>query len=68
MASSPPHARYIVNEEGKKSSVVLSLQDYRRLLKAWEEVADAEDFDRAKLSSKNLLSLDELRTHLLGSS
>lgn len=58
---SAPKAQYVVNESGKKSAVLVSLRDYERLLAAWEEVADAEDFAATKSTARRFLSTQELR-------
>ena len=61
MAHTFPKPKYVVNESGKASSVILTVADYERLLAAWEEVADSEDFATAKTTAKRLISADELR-------
>ncbi len=61
VALKAPKPRYLVDESGKKSAVVLSVDDYSRLLEAWEEVADAEDFDAARKSAKDFVPAHSLR-------
>ena len=34
------HPKYIVNDKGKKTSVILPLKDYENLLQAIEDLAD----------------------------
>ncbi|MFH0794313.1 MAG: hypothetical protein V2A74_09815 [bacterium] len=58
---SAPKAQYVVNESGEKSAVLVSLGDYERLLAAWEEVADAEDFSTARKTVRKFISPQELR-------
>jgi len=57
--------KYIVEGSGKRSAVVLSISNYRRLLAAWEEVADAADFAQARRSAKKFVSPDELRRRVM---
>ncbi|NUM53153.1 MAG: hypothetical protein HUU46_05875 [Candidatus Hydrogenedentes bacterium] len=52
--------RFIVDESGKRTQVVLSVRDYNRLLAAWEDVADARDFGEAKRTSKTFVPLSKL--------
>ncbi|MCC6152174.1 MAG: hypothetical protein IT367_00335 [Candidatus Hydrogenedentes bacterium] len=52
--------RYIVDETGKRTQVVLSVRDYKRLLAAWEDAVDARDFAAAKRNAKRFVSADEL--------
>ncbi len=44
-------AQYIVDEHGNRQSVVLSVEDYERLLDAWEDQQDAEALaeDKARI-------------------
>ncbi len=52
--------RYIVDESGRRTQVVLPVRDYKRLLAAWEDAVDARDFAAAKRSAKRFISADEL--------
>jgi len=61
MSKSNPKPKFIVDDSGKKSGVLLSLRDYKKLSAAWEEVADAEDFAEAKKTARGFVSSDELR-------
>jgi hypothetical protein len=56
--------RYIVDEAGRRTQVVLSVRDYKRLLAAWEDVADAGDFAAAKRTAKSFMSLEEFESGL----
>ena len=40
MQATLPHPKYIVDEKGKKKSVVLSIKDYEALLQEIEDLAD----------------------------
>lgn len=61
MATCAPKPKFVVDESGKKSAVVLSIRDYERLLEAWEEVLDAADYTAACESASDFVSTDELR-------
>lgn len=65
MGNGAPKPKYIVDESGNKSAVVLSMEDYERLLAAWEEVVDAADFATARKSTKKFISTDNLRRRVL---
>ncbi len=59
-----PKARFVVDESGRKSAAVLSIRDYKRLLEAWEEVADAEDFAVAGETAAEFITVEKLRTRV----
>jgi len=40
-------ARYITDESGKRQSVILSLEEYERLLEAFEDLEDLRAADEA---------------------
>lgn len=44
--------QYMVDRKGRQKSVVLSIADYRRLLKAMEELDDIQAYDEAKKSKE----------------
>lgn len=44
--------RYITDEEGNRQEVVLSVEDYEKLLEAAEELADIAAYDEAKAREK----------------
>ncbi len=41
-------ARYIVDENGKRVSVILPVEEYERLIEALEELEDIRAYDEAK--------------------
>jgi hypothetical protein len=41
-------ARYIVDENGKRVSVILPIEEYERLLEELEEMDDIRAYDEAK--------------------
>ena len=61
MASRVLKPKFVVDESGKKTAVIVTMKDYERLLAAWEDVADAEDFAVARESAKTFLDTDSLR-------
>ena len=65
MSSDPVKAKFVVDESGRKSAVLVSVRDFKRLMDAWEEVNDAKEFAAAKKSSKRLISLDELKQRVI---
>lgn len=44
--------RYITDEKGNRQEVILSVEDYERLLEAAEELADIAAYDEAKAREK----------------
>ena len=60
MPVNAPIPRFVIDESGKTSAVVLSVRDYKRLLAAWEEVSDAADFAAARKSARRFVSVDDL--------
>ncbi len=41
-------ARYIVDENGKRVSVILDIEDYRRMVEELEDLEDIRLYDEAK--------------------
>ena len=41
-------ARYIVDENGKRTDVILPLEEYERLIEALEDLEDVRLYDEAK--------------------
>jgi PHD/YefM family antitoxin component YafN of YafNO toxin-antitoxin module len=41
-------ARYVVDENGKRVSVILDIEEYERLLEELEELEDIRAYDEAK--------------------
>ena len=41
-------ARYIVDENGKRMSVILPIEEYERLIESLEELEDIRAYDEAK--------------------
>lgn len=66
MAAKVPAPKFVLDETGKKLEVIISISDYERLLAAWEEVADAIDFQEARESAGEFISAEELSRQVLG--
>jgi PHD/YefM family antitoxin component YafN of YafNO toxin-antitoxin module len=41
-------ARYVVDENGKRVEVIMSVEEYERLIEALEDLEDARIYDEAK--------------------
>lgn len=66
MASAIPKPKFVVDESGNAKEVILSVKDYKRLVDAWEEVADSEDFATARRTCRKTIPVEELRHRVLG--
>lgn len=51
--------RYVVDEKGNPVSVLLSIEDYRRLLEALEELESIRAYDAAKASSDEIIPFEQ---------
>jgi PHD/YefM family antitoxin component YafN of YafNO toxin-antitoxin module len=51
--------RYLTDEQGVKVAVVLSIEEYERLLEALEELEAIQAYDTAKASADEAVSLEE---------
>lgn len=52
-------ARYIVDEKGKRTAVILDLATYRMLLEALDELECIRAYDEAKACEEDVLPLEE---------
>ena len=59
MPAAPTAPRYVTDEAGNRTAVLLDLAEYRRLADAAEELADVRAFDAAKASGEDRLPLAE---------
>jgi len=55
--------QFIVDEKGEKTGVLLSLEDYERLLEIVEEYEDIKDFDE-RMKDPEWESFDEMNRRL----
>ena len=58
------HAEYLIDEQGHKKSVVLSVQEYLRLCEYLEDMEDALDLKKAKASAKSFVDFEQLTARL----
>ena len=56
--------KYLVDEQGKRTAVVLSMRNYRKLLQRLEELEDALDLDEAVDAAKGFRDYNEIRAEL----
>ena len=59
--------KYLIDERGKKTAVVLDLATYKALLRHLEDLEDALDLDEAIRSAKSFRSYEEIRAELKSS-
>lgn len=57
--------KFIVDERGKKKSVVLGLNDYLRLIEHLENLEDALELDRAEREAKSFRDYKDIRKELV---
>ena len=51
--------KYVINEKGKKVSVLLDIKDYRKLLEALEELESIKAYDKAKSSRDKSIPFEQ---------
>jgi hypothetical protein len=51
--------QYITNEKGKKTSVILSIQDYETLIALAEDAEDVQLYDEVKSRNEERISLED---------
>jgi hypothetical protein len=57
-------AEYLIDEKGQKKSVVLSIQDYLKLVEYLEDLEDAIDLRKAKESARGFIDFERLASKL----
>ena len=60
----PMSKKYLVNEKGKKTAVMLDIATYRALLERLEDLEDALELDEAARTAKNFRPYEEIRAEL----
>jgi PHD/YefM family antitoxin component YafN of YafNO toxin-antitoxin module len=53
------HEKYIVDEKGKKTAVVLSFSEWKKVCDLLEEYEDIRAYDRAKQKPGNAVSFNK---------
>lgn len=56
--------QYLVDEEGRHKSVLLTVEEYEALLERLEDLEDALTLDEAVKTSEGFRNLDEIETEL----
>jgi hypothetical protein len=51
--------RYVVDEKGNRTGVILNIKDYQRILDDLEELESIRSYDAAKASGDEVLSFEE---------
>lgn len=51
--------RFVTDEQGKRTGVLLEIADYERLLRELEELESIRAFDAAKASGDEVIPLDQ---------
>lgn len=53
--------RYIVDEKGRKTDVLINLDEYEHLIELIEDLEDAKDLLKAELETKDFTPYEEFR-------
>jgi PHD/YefM family antitoxin component YafN of YafNO toxin-antitoxin module len=61
-----PQPQYVVDDQGERRAVLLTIEEYQRLLDALEDQLDATDLDEAVRAGEGLVPYDQVREGLLG--
>jgi PHD/YefM family antitoxin component YafN of YafNO toxin-antitoxin module len=51
--------QYVVDQEGKRTAVLLDVEYYEELLAAWEEVESIRAYDEAKASNDEVIPFNQ---------
>ena len=51
--------RYVVDENGKQTAVIVGVEEYRQLLQALEEIESVRAYDAAKASGEKPVPFEE---------
>lgn len=60
----PIKEKYVTDEDGKRTAVVIDVQDYEKLREYMEDMEDALELMKAKNSSEEFIPLDEWEKQL----
>ena len=58
--------KYIVDSRGRRSAVVLPIEEFQAMLQEIEDLRDAQYVDEAEASEEGFIELSELRRSLAG--
>lgn len=56
--------KYVIDENGNKTEVILSIETYKKLLEELEELEELKLYDEAKSSENEILPFDEAMKEL----
>ena len=56
--------KYVVDEKGRKTAIVLPIKDYRALMQRLEDLEDALDLDHAVETAAGFREYSEIRSEL----
>jgi PHD/YefM family antitoxin component YafN of YafNO toxin-antitoxin module len=56
--------QFVVNPEGQKSAVILSLEDWENLLTLLEDLEDAEEIRRARKDTEDTIPWKQVKAEL----
>ena len=56
--------KYVVDEKGRKTAVVLLIKDYRALMQRLEDLEDALDLNQAVEAATDFRAYSEIRSEL----
>jgi len=51
--------QFITDPQGNRIGILLSMEDYNKLLEAWEELEDIRDYDMAKAKKSDTIPAEE---------
>lgn len=51
--------QYITNDKGQKVSVILPIEEYNKIIKELEELADIKAYDNAKTSGEESIAFEQ---------
>ncbi len=53
------HERFVVDEDGKRTAILLDIEEYNKLLEELEELESIRAFDAAKSSGDEAIPFDQ---------
>lgn len=57
--STAPGPKYLVDEQGRRSAVLVDIDEYRQMLEALEELESIRAYDAAKASGDEAIPFDQ---------
>ena len=56
--------QYITNEKGRKTSVILPMRDFKKLMESWEDLEDIKAYDLAKARNDEFVDWETAKAEL----